>query len=128
MTWVNVSRSQFGPVDHVPLSCVPPRTPHVLNGSIATFQNWIELPSVWSTWSSCVGTRDSIRWQVVRLPDGGSGPPPLRCGSSHCAWVSANCPLVRMTPPSEPSKIWVGFDGLTAIACWSGWMPFGEYT
>jgi hypothetical protein len=43
----------------------------------------------------------------------------------HWTDVSANVPSVRITPPSEPSKIWVGFDGLTTIACWSGWMAFG---
>ncbi|TME21519.1 MAG: hypothetical protein E6I75_30990 [Chloroflexi bacterium] len=42
--------------------------------------------------------------------------------------TSANAPVVRMTAPSEPSKIWVGLDGLTTIACWSGWMPFGAFT
>src|SRR4051794_16962286 len=40
----------------------------------------------------------------------------------------ANWPLVRITPPSEPSKIWVGLFGLTAITCSSGWIPFGAFS
>ena len=28
----------------------------------------------------------------------------------------------------EPSKICVGFPGLTTISCWSGWIPFGACT
>ena len=35
---------------------------------------------------------------------------------------------MRIIPPSEPSKIWVGLAGLIAISCWSGWIPFGAFT
>ena len=35
---------------------------------------------------------------------------------------------MRIRPPSEPSKIWVGLPGLIAITCWSGWIPFGEFS
>ena len=52
----------------------------------------------------------------------------MRNGESHCDEMSANAPLVRIIPPSEPSKIWVGLPGLTAITCWSGWIPFGAFT
>src|SRR6476660_8356002 len=56
------------------------------------------------------------------------GPPPLRWASSHCEETSAKSPLVRIIPPSEPSKICVGFPGLIPITCWSGWIPFGALT
>src|SRR3954470_23662801 len=48
---------------------------------------------------------------------------PLRPTSSHCDEMLVNVPLVWITPPSEPSKIWVGLPGLITIACWSGWIP-----
>jgi hypothetical protein len=44
----------------------------------------------------------------------------------HCDEVSPNVPFVRMIPPSDASKIWVGFDGFTTSSCWSGWIEFGE--
>src|SRR5438874_8013577 len=109
--------------DHVPLSCVPPMTSHGFDGLIATLMNW----SVFRLRSMCVirvGTLDSIRLQFARLAAPSSG----RSFELQRADRSPNVPSVRITPPSDPSKIWVGFDGLIAIACWSGWIPFGEFT
>src|ERR687887_1839345 len=106
--------------DHVPLSCVPPWTSHGFDGLTATSMNW----SVSRFRSMCVirfGTCDSIRAQFARLAAPSSG----RSFELQRAERLPNVPSVRMTPPSEPSKIWVGFDGLTTIACWSGWMLFG---
>ncbi len=42
----------------------------------------------------------------------------------HCDEVSPNVPLVRITPPSDASKICVGLDGLITSSCWSGWIEF----
>ena len=53
--------------------------------------------------------------------------PPLRNGESHCPERSDNAPLVRISPPSDPSKTCVGFAGLIAMTCWSGWIPFGAF-
>src|SRR5919204_4783541 len=106
--------------DHVPLSCVPPWTSHGFDGLMATSMNW----SVSRFWSRCVirfGTFDSIRLQFARLAAESSG----RSFELHRADRSPNVPSVRITPPSEPSKIWVGFDGFTTIVCWSGWMLSG---
>src|SRR5436190_6527296 len=125
MTWLNVFRLQPLLFDHVPLSWVPPMTSHELNGLIATLINWIVLLSFLSTWFSSTGTRDRSRLQpTLSLPVTGPPVKPSRPTSSHCDEMLVNVPLVRMTPPSEPSKIWVGLPGLTTIACWSGWMPF----
>src|SRR5438093_7152971 len=68
-----------------------------------------------------VGTRESIRPQFTRLAE----PRRPRSFELHREDKSPNVPSVRITPPSEPPKIWVGFDGLTTIACWSGWMLLG---
>src|SRR5262249_29953145 len=105
--------------DQVPLSCVPPMTSHVLVGLIATLMYWRVLLRFVSTWSSTVGTRDRSRLQLFRLAAPSSG------RSLELQWdeISAKFPLVRIRPPSEPSKIWVGLDGLIAITCWSGWIP-----
>src|SRR3954447_12116712 len=126
MTWLNVSRLQLFVFDHVPLSCVPPITSHEFAGLIATLMNCRVLLSLRLMWSSTTGTRESSRLQPT-LSAPVTGPPvaPSRPASSHCDEMSAKVPLVLMTPPSEPSKIWVGLPGLTTIACWSGWMPFG---
>ena len=59
------------------------------------------------------GTRDSIRAQFARLAAPSSG----RSFELQRNEMSANVPLVRITPPSEPSKIWVGLFGLTTIWC-----------
>src|SRR6266536_6130634 len=72
-------------------------------------------------WSSTVGTRDSSLAQLVRL----AAPSVGRSSWLQRAEMSLNVPLVRIRPPSEPSKIWVGLDGLTAITCWSGWIESG---
>src|SRR5215510_16197686 len=69
-----------------------------------------------------LGTFDSIRWQFAILA-GPSG----RSFVLHRKDKSPNVPSVRTTPPSEPSKICVGFDGFTTIACWSGWIPAGAH-
>ena len=68
-----------------------------------------------------VGTRESKRAQLTRLAAPSSG----RSFELHRDEMSENVPLVRIIAPSEPSKIWVGFDGLIAITCWSGWIEFG---
>src|SRR5947207_9650266 len=67
------------------------------------------------------GTRDNSRLQLFRLAAPSNG----RSFELHREDKSPNVPSVRITPPSEPPKIWVGFDGLTTIACWSGWMLLG---
>src|SRR5205823_4908750 len=125
MTCVNVFRSHPFAFAQVPLSCVPPRTRHELNGSIAVLMNWIVLLSFLTMCANLNGTRESNRLQPM-LSEPVTAPPvkPSRPTSSHCDEISANVPLVRMTPPSEPSKIWVGLPGLTVITCWSGWMLF----
>src|SRR3954447_21645756 len=103
-------RSQPG-LDHVPLSCVPPCTLQGFPGLIATLTNC----SVASLRSMCVilfGIRESRRWQA-RVPFAG-------CGGRvvvHVSDVSTKLPSVRITPPSEPSKICVGLLGLTRIMC-----------
>src|SRR5947208_15115654 len=68
-----------------------------------------------------LGTRDNSRLQLFRL----AAPRPARSFELHRQDRSPNAPSVRITPPSEPSKIWVGLDGVTTIVCWSGWMLFG---
>src|SRR6266576_3846546 len=123
----HVCLSQLFRFDQVPLSCVPAITSQPSAGLMATPMNCSVLLSFLSTWSSTVGTRDSSRLHATRF-GASSGPPPLRCGSSHCDETSAKSPLVRIIPPSEPSKIWVALFGLIAIACWSGWIPFGAFT
>src|SRR5947207_14753134 len=124
MTCVNVSvwEPRF---DHVPLSCVPPMTSSELDGLMATLMNCNVLLNLLSTCPSAAGTRDRSHLQPT-LSAPVTGPPvkPSRPTSSHCDEMSANVPLVRMIPPSDPSKIWVGFPGLMTIACWSGWMLF----
>src|SRR5690242_21177395 len=124
MTWLNVARSQRELFDQVPLSCVPPMTSHESAGLIATLMNCSVLLNLRSMWASSNGTRDSSRLQPT-LSAPVTGPPvaPSRPTSSHCVEMLAKVPLVRITPPSEPSKIWVGLPGLITIACWSGWMP-----
>src|SRR5436190_24206875 len=106
--------------DHVPLSCVPPWTSAGLEGLIATPMNC----NVSRFRSMCVtrlGTRYNSRLQLFRLAAPSSG----RSFELHRKDRSPNAPSVRITPPSEPSKIWAGFDGLTTIACGSGWMLLG---
>src|SRR4029077_6266997 len=108
--------------DHVPLSCVPPWTSAGFDGLIATLMNC----NVSRFLSICVirlGTRDSIRPQFARLAAPISG----RSPELHRKDKSPNVPSVRIIPPSDPSNIWVGFDGLTTIVCWSGWMLFGAH-
>src|SRR5205823_14863078 len=108
--------------DDVPLSCVPPCTSFGFDGLMATLMNW----SVSKLRLMCVivvGTLDNIRPQFVRLAIPSSG----RSFELHREDRSPNVPSVRTTPPSEPLKICVGFDGLTMIACWSGWIPAGAH-
>ena len=86
--------------DHVPLSCVPPMTSHGFDGLIATLMNC----SVSRFRSVCVirfGTFDSSRLQFARLAAPSSG----RSPELHRDERSPNVPSVRITPPSEPSKI-----------------------
>src|SRR5438034_5751599 len=125
MTCVNVFRSHPFAFAQVPLSWVPPRTRHEFNGSIATLMNWIVLLRFLSMCANSTGTRESNRLQPT-LSEPVTGPPvtPSRPTSSHCDEMFVNVPLVRMIPPSDPSKIWVGLPGLMTIACWSGWMLF----
>src|SRR5436305_13207051 len=106
--------------DHVPLSCVPPWTSAEFEGLIATPMNcnvsrFLSICVIW------FGTFDNIRLQLFRLAVPSSG----RSPELHRNERSPKVPSVRITPPSEPSKIWVGFDGFTTIACWSGWMLSG---
>src|SRR5689334_5508018 len=74
-------------------------------------------------WSIVVGTRESSRAQFVRLATPSAG----RSFELHRDDISAKAPLVRTRPPSEPSKICVGLDGLTAITCWSGWIDWAAH-
>src|SRR5512133_3553117 len=109
MTCVNVFRLHPFVFAHVPLSCVPPRTRHGLNGSITALMSWIVLLRFLSMWASSTGTRESNRLQpTLSEPVTAPHVNPSRPTSSHCDEMSANVPLVRMIPPSEPSKIWVG--------------------
>src|SRR5207237_3263736 len=108
--------------DHVPLSCVPPWTSAGFDGLIATLMNC----NVSRFLSMCVirfGTRDNSRLQLFRL----AAPSPARSFELQRVDRSPNAPSVRITPPSEPSKIWVGFDGFTTIVCWYGWMLLGAH-
>src|SRR6266540_3011993 len=100
--------------DQVPLSWVPPITSQESDGLIATLMNCSVLLYFLSRCWSSVGTRDRSRLHASWLPGVRL---PARPRSSHCDEMSANAPLVRITPPSEPSKIWVGLDGLIEIAC-----------
>src|SRR5919201_3705823 len=102
--------------DHVPLSWVPPMTSHGMDGLSETPQNWSVDARLLSVWSMTSGTRESSRLQLLRVAAPSSG----RSFELQCDEMSANEPLVRMIPPSEPSKIWVGLFGLTTITCWSG--------
>src|SRR6478672_10663340 len=98
--------------DHVPLSCVPPWTSAGFDGLIATLINCNVL-RLRSVCAIRFGTRESMRPQFARLKV-------LRRPRSfelHREDKSPKLPSVRITPPSEPSKIWVGFDGLTTIEC-----------
>src|ERR1700746_2307150 len=109
MTCGHVFRSPTGLLfDHVPLSCVPPWTSAGFEGLIATLMNC----SVSRFRSVCVirfGTRENSRLQLFRLAAPRSG----RSFELHRKDRSPNAPSLRITPPSEPSKIWVGFEGLT---------------
>src|SRR5215471_6574693 len=69
-------------------------------------------------WSIAVGTRESSLAQFARL----AAPSRGRSFELHRDERLEKSPLVRIRPPSEPSKICVGLDGLTAITCWSGWI------
>src|SRR5207237_9051373 len=87
--------------DHVPLCWVATITYNGLDGLIATLMNW----SVLRFWSRCVirfGTFDSIRLQFARLAAPSSG----RSFELQRPERSPNVPSVRITAPSEPSKIW----------------------
>ena len=79
----------------------------------------------------CVDQRRHARQQPLArrvAPGRGRQAVPRRCGAAVALRRDvANEPLVRMMPPSEPSKIWVGLHGLTAITCWSGWIPLGAF-
>src|ERR1700724_3172233 len=105
---------------HVPLSCVPPITSlRGLCGLIDTC--WycrVARPAfklkIW------VGIAFSHIWQSAR-----SAPAFFRLGSEQLLEVSAKCPLVRTTPPSDPRNAMSGFDEANTIACWSGCMPSG---
>src|SRR6478735_2999674 len=104
--------------DHVPLSCVPPWTSHDWPGLIATSMNCSEFRFL-LMWVIRFGIRDNSRWHARVLP--------AESVRSVVHWIEvfANAPSVRITPPSEPSKIWAGLFGLMTIVCWSGWIAFG---
>src|SRR6476646_5286997 len=101
MTCGQVFRSPEGLLfDQVPLSCVPPWTSAGFEGLIATLINC----SVLRFLSMCVirlGTRESMRPQFARLAAPRSG----RSPELHLKDRLPNAPSVRITPPSEPSKI-----------------------
>src|SRR5438067_10975079 len=101
MTCVNVFRSPHPfRFDQVPLSCVPPRTRHELNGSIAVLLNWIVLLSFLTLCAHSNGTRESNRLQPT-LSEPVTAPPvqPPRPTSSQFDAITANVPLGRLTPP-----------------------------
>src|SRR5246127_1552776 len=101
MTCGHVFRSPAGLLfDQVPLSCVPPWTSAGFEGLIATLMN-CNVSRFVSMCVIVVGTRDSIRAQFVRLADPSNG----RSFELHRKDRSPNVPSVRITPPSEPSKI-----------------------
>jgi len=111
----------------VPLSCVPPITSFESDGLIATCRTGACCSASVDVFDQRRHPRQQSLARLVAPDVTGSGAPPLRNGESHCDETSANDPLVRIIPPSEPSKIWVGLAGLIAIACWSGWIPFGAF-
>src|SRR5689334_18534362 len=93
--------------DQVPLSCVPPVISHDLAGLIATLTNCSVRDSLRSMCSIRFGMRDSSRWHAIT-------PFVTVVGTRvvvHVDEVSRKLPSVRITPPSEPSKICVGSDG-----------------
>src|ERR1700682_2853017 len=67
-----------------------------------------------------VGIAFNHIWQSMR-----SVPAFFRLGSLQVLEVSANWPLVRTTPPSDPRNAISGFDDANTIECWSGCMPSG---
>src|ERR1700716_605138 len=105
---------------HVPLSWVPPITSlRGLCGLIETC--WycrVARPAL--RLKIRVGIPVSHIWQSARL-----APVFFRFGSLQVLEVSANWPLVRTTPPSDPRKAMSGLDDAKTIACWSGCMPSG---
>src|ERR1700730_724547 len=104
----------------VPLSWVPPIT------------SWRGLLGLIDTCWYCsvarpafkvkirVGMAFSHIWQSTRF-----APAFFRLGSVQVPEVSANRPLVRTTPPSEPTNAMSGFEEANTMACWSGCMPSG---
>src|SRR4051812_42271565 len=68
---------------------------------------------------SVVGTAESSCWQSVRF-----APVLLRVGDEHCAEISANAPLVRTSPPSDP-KMAIFDPGTSNMAWLSGCIPLG---
>src|ERR1700687_5956420 len=104
----------------VPLSWVPPITSvRGLCGLMETCWYWsVARPAfklkIW------VGIAFNHIRQSAR-----SVPVFFRLRSVHVLDVSANCPLVRTTPPSDPRNAISGFDDANTIACWSGCIPSG---
>src|SRR5436190_21439824 len=98
--------------DHVPLSWVPPSTSHELAGLMATLMN-CSVSRFLFTCVMVVGTLESMRLQFARLAAPSSG----RSPELQRPDMSENVPSVRITAPSDPSKIWVGLFGLMTIVC-----------
>src|SRR3982074_1937661 len=87
--------------DQVPLSCVPPWTSQGCCGLIDTPTNWSVEDRLRLTCLITVGTRESSRLQLLRLAGPSSGRSPWLQRDE----MSAKLPFVRITPPSDPSKI-----------------------
>src|SRR6266516_5957881 len=102
---------------NVPLSCVPPCRSFELAGFTERLWNWI-VSSPTLRLTSCLGTRDSSCWHRVRSL-------PTSERKLHREEVLEKTPSDRTTPPSEPSKNWLGLAGFVTSTCWSGWSPCG---
>src|SRR5438128_2683009 len=81
---------------HVPLSWVPPWRSSTFRGFSERLWNWIVARPLLSLVNTD-GTADSHAWQSTR-----SGPTNPRV--SQRALRLVNDPLVRMTPPSDPTN------------------------
>ena len=102
--------------ESVPLSCVPVIA--TLSGSYGL----TEMLFICSVLSPAFMTVNSLGiWLSHALHSGMSpGLMSARPRSSHWSDASAHSPLVRMMPPSEPTKNLSGAPGTNASACWSG--------
>src|SRR6188472_4210887 len=104
--------------DHVPLSCVPPSSSSGMPGGLTE-----------TLWNSSVGRpllrlkflTGTARSSCLQMRFSGG----VRPRVAHACVRSANVPLVRTIPPSDPRNATPELFGENAIACWSGCMMYG---